>query len=103
MTIDEVRTYLVQHPNFLLEAVRDDPALIVNILEDPEMDTVREQSVLLSFSVIGEALNLFLGLVLTSVGECHSPLPISRLCLLFPIRKRILASCHTPPRRSKIN
>jgi hypothetical protein len=68
VTIDEVRTYLARHPNLLLDAVRGDPALIVNILEDPEMDAVREKSVLLSFRVIGDALNLFSGLVLSSVG-----------------------------------
>ena len=82
-TIDEVRTYLARHPNLLLDVVRGDPALIVNILEDPEMDAVREKSVLLSFRVIGDALDLFSGLVLTSDDECHSPLFLSRLCLFF--------------------
>ena len=52
VTVDAARTYLAAHPKLLLENLRANPKLVADLMDEPEMDGVREASVLMAFDII---------------------------------------------------
>jgi len=96
VTVDAARTYLAAHPKLLLENLRANPKLVADLMDEPEMDGVREASVLMAFDIISDALELFSGLVLSSAGARRSlrppPLALSPFFLAFAPRPGCLSA-----------